>query len=171
HAARNEGENAIYKALYIIDWFKNFKFEKVSPLLGEVKMTVTDIRSGNTAHNVVPALCNFVVDVRVTEQYTHDEVLAIICMHVDCEVRARSKRLKSSGINFSHPIVQAGMQLGKKTFGSQTLSDQALIPLPCLKCGPGNSAQSHTADEFIAVQDLYDGIAFYKALIESLVQE
>jgi acetylornithine deacetylase len=165
HAAREEGENAIYKAIDIISWFKYHTFEKMSPLLGEVKMTVTAIRTENTAHNVVPGECSFVVDVRLTEMYTHDEVLDIIASHVDCRVTPRSKRLKASSIDPSHPVVQAGLQLGKKTFGSPTLSDQALIPLPCLKCGPGSSVQSHSADEFILVQDVYDGVEMYVNLI------
>ena len=168
HAAKDEGGNAIYKAIDIISWFKYHAFEKVSPLLGEMKMTVTSIRTSNTAHNVVPADCSFVVDVRLTEMYTHDEVLDIINQHVDCEVTPRSKRLKSSCIDPLHPIVQAGLKLGKKTFGSPTLSDQALIPFPCLKCGPGNSVQSHSADEFILVQDVLDGVMLYINLIEKV---
>lgn len=168
HAARDEGDNAIYKTVDILTWFKDFKFEKVSPLLGEVKMTVTSIRTENKAHNIVPAECSFVVDVRLTEMYTHDEVLAIIQGHVDCTVSPRSKRLKSSSIHPLHPVVQAGLKLGKKTFGSPTLSDQALIPLPCLKCGPGSSVQSHSADEFIFVDDVYKGVALYINLIGTI---
>ena len=170
HAARSEGDNAIYKAVDIISWFKYHTFEKVSPLLGEMKLTVTSIRSENTAHNVVPAACNFVVDVRLTEMYTHDEILDIIHQHVDCDVTPRSKRLKSSSIDLMHPIVLAGLKLGKSTFGSPTLSDQALIPLPCLKCGPGSSVQSHSADEFILVEDVYNGVELYVDLIDSVCE-
>lgn len=169
HAAREEGDNAIYKAMKAIGWLKNYRFEKVSDLLGEVKMTVTSIQAENKAHNVVPAICSFVVDIRVTEMYTHEEIIETIKQHIEAEIKPRSTRLLSSSINIDHPIVKAGIESGKKIYGSPTLSDQALIPLPSLKCGPGNSAQSHTADEFVAIADIEEGIGFYVKLLESLI--
>jgi acetylornithine deacetylase len=169
HAAREEGDNAIYKAMKAIDWLKNYRFEKVSDLLGEVKMTVTSVQTENKTHNVVPATCSFVVDIRVTEMYKHEEILETIKKNIEAEIKPRSTRLLSSFIDINHPIVKAGIESGKKTYGSPTLSDQALIPLPSLKCGPGNSAQSHTADEFIAIADIEEGIGFYVKLLESLI--
>lgn len=169
HAAREEGDNAIYKAIKAIDWLKDYHFEKVSDLLGEVKMTVTSVQTENRAHNVVPATCSFVVDVRVTEMYTHEEIIETISRHIDAEIKPRSTRLLSSSINIDHPVVKAGIEFGKKTYGSPTLSDQALIPLPSLKCGPGNSAQSHSADEFVAIEDIEEGIGFYVKLLELLI--
>lgn len=168
HAAREEGENAIYKTIEAINWFKNYSFNKISPLLGEVKMNATSINTENKAHNIVPAQCSFVVDIRVTDQYTHEEILQTIKEHVSCEINPRSTRLRSSSISEDHPIVQAGLLLGKKLYGSPTLSDQALIPIPSLKCGPGNSAQSHTADEFILLDDIKHGINFYVKMIGKL---
>lgn len=169
HAAREEGENAIYKALADIDWFRAYRFPKVSESLGPVKMSVTVINTENKAHNVVPAQCTFVVDVRVTDAYTHEDVLAIIVQHVSCEVRARSMRLRSSYIDRNHPLVQAGIQLGKTTYGSPTTSDQAVIPVPSLKCGPGDSARSHTADEFIFTDEIRQGIDTYIGLLEGVI--
>lgn len=168
HAARDEGENAIYKAIQAIDWFKNYRFEKVSPLLGEVKMTVSSIHTQNKTHNIIPAACSFVVDIRITELYTHEAIIKIIKDHIDVQVTPRSTRLRSSSIDIVHPVVQAGIALGKQTYGSPTLSDKALIPLPSLKCGPGNSAQSHSADEFVAIKDIEEGIEFYVELIKRL---
>jgi acetylornithine deacetylase len=169
HAAREEGDNAIYKAMKAIDWVKNYHFEKVSELLGEVKMTVTSIQTENKAHNVVPATCSFVVDLRITELYTHEEIISVIKENVEADIKPRSIRLLSSSINPDHPIVKAGIELGRKTYGSPTLSDQALIPLPSLKCGPGNSAQSHSADEFIAIADIEDGVGLYINLLQLLI--
>lgn len=169
HAAREEGENAIYKALADINWFRTYRFAKVSESLGPVKMSVTVINTENKAHNVVPAQCTFVVDVRVTDAYTHEEVLAIIQQHVSCEVKARSLRLRSSWIDRNHPLVQAGILLGKTTYGSPTTSDQAVIPVPSLKCGPGDSARSHTADEFIFVDEIRQGIDTYIGLLDGVI--
>lgn len=169
HAAREEGDNAIYKALADINWFKTFCFPKLSPVLGPVKMSVTVINTENKAHNVVPAECNFVVDIRVTEMYTHEEILQTIKQHVSCEVKPRSIRLRSSGISVDHPVVQAGIQLGKNTFGSPTTSDKALIPVPSLKCGPGHSARSHTADEFIYLDEIKQGIETYIGLLKQVI--
>ena len=168
HAARNEGENAIYNALKDIAWFRDYQFTKVSPTLGPIKTTVTIIHAGSQ-HNVVPNECRFTVDVRVTDAYTNEEVLKIIRQFVDCEVIPRSTRLKPSSIPIDHPIVQAGMALGRKTYGSPTTSDQALLNIPSLKCGPGDSARSHTADEFIYVDEIEEGIKLYVKMISEII--
>ena len=168
HAAREEGENAIYNALPDINWFRTFQFPEVSEYLGPVKMSVTIIQAG-TQHNVVPDRCNFTVDVRVTDSYTNEEVLGIIKQHVKSEVQPRSVRLRSSSINKDSKVVQAGLALGRKTYGSPTTSDQALIPVPSLKMGPGDSARSHTADEYIYLQELKEGINFYISLLSKVL--
>lgn len=166
HAARNEGDNAIYKALPAIQWFQTYQYPKLSPLLGPVKQTVTIIGAGSQ-HNVVPDTCTFTADVRVTEQYTLEEVLGIVRDALPgVEVTPRSVRLRSSGIAPAHPLVQAGLALGHTTYGSPTLSDQALMPVPSLKCGPGHSERSHTADEFIYLHEIDEGIAGYVAMLE-----
>lgn len=167
HAARDEGENALTKAMPDLQWFQTYQYPKVSPLLGPIKQSVTIIQAG-TQHNVVPDTCTFTVDVRVTEQYTLDEVLDIVRANVQAEVMPRSVRLRPSGIAVDHPLVQAGLALGRTTYGSPTLSDQALLPMPSLKCGPGQSERSHTADEFIYLHELEEGIAGYVALLEGL---
>ncbi|RAI99354.1 acetylornithine deacetylase [Chitinophaga skermanii] len=165
HAAREEGENALYKALPDIEWFRTYKFPKVSETLGPVKMSVTVIQTSNKAHNVVPADCTFVVDVRVPDQYSLEEVLEIIKENVQCDVQPRSLRMRSSSIPVEHPLVQAGISLGKELYGSPTTSDQALIPVTSVKIGPGDSARSHTADEFIYVDEIKQGIDTYIKLI------
>lgn len=168
HAARDEGDNAIYRAISDIQWFKDYAFEKTSATLGPIKMSVTMIQSGSQ-HNVVPASCSFVVDVRTTDAYTNEETLAIIKSHVSSDVSARSTRLKSSSIPEEHPIVQAGITLGRKLYGSPTMSDQALIPVPSLKLGPGDSARSHMADEFIYIDEIREGIDLYIAMLQKIV--
>ena len=165
HAAREEGENALYKALPDIEWFRNYRFEKQSDLLGPVKMSVTVIETENRAHNVVPPVCNFVVDVRVNECYTFEEVLAVIEKHVQGKVQPRSLRMRSSSIPLEHPLVKAGLALQRTPYGSPTTSDKALMPFPTLKMGPGDSARSHSADEFIYVHELEEGIRLYKELL------
>lgn len=165
HAAREEGENALYKALPDIEWFKNYRFEKQSDLLGPVKMSVTVIETENKAHNVVPPVCHFVVDVRVNECYTFEEVLLIIRQHVQGTVQPRSLRMRSSSIPLDHPLIKAGLALGRSPYGSPTTSDKALMPFPTLKMGPGDSARSHSADEFIYVHELEEGIRLYKELL------
>lgn len=168
HAAREEGENAIYKAMKDIEWFRTYEFAKKSALFGPIKMSVTIIEAGSQ-HNVVPAVCNFTVDVRVTDAYRNEEVLKIIRQHVNCDVIPRSIRLKSSSISVNHPIVVAGLALGRKTYGSPTTSDQALLDIPSLKIGPGDSARSHMADEFIYVNEIEEGINLYIELIRKIV--
>ena len=170
HAAREEGDNAIYRALKDIEWFKNYSFEKVSPLLGPVKMSVTVIETENKAHNVVPAQCRFTVDTRINELYSFEEVLHTIRENVQSEVQPRSTRLRSSAIALDHPIVQAGLALGRSYYGSPTTSDKALMPFPALKMGPGDSARSHTADEFIYIDEINRGIELYVQLLKQVLQ-
>ena len=165
HAARDEGENAIYKALEDIEWFRNYKWEKISPLLGPVKMTVTIVNAG-TQHNVVPDTCTFTVDVRSNECYTNRELFDEIGKNVKSEVKARSFRLGSSSIDVNHPLVQKIIGLGGKPFGSPTLSDQALMPFPSLKLGPGDSKRSHSADEFVDFCEIQHAIETYLALLK-----
>lgn len=168
HAAHGIGDNAIYKAIEDIQWFQNFEFPKHSEMLGKVKMTVTQINAGNQ-HNVIPATCNFVVDVRVTDAYSNQEVLEIVQSNVKSEVKARSLRLNSSSIPQDHPIVKAGIKLGRKTYGSPTLSDQAILSGPSLKLGPGDSFRSHTADEFIYVNEVEEGIELYIKILKEIL--
>jgi acetylornithine deacetylase len=168
HAARDEGENAIYKALADIEWFRSYRFPKVSSLLGQCKMSVTMINAG-TQHNVVPSRCDFTVDVRVNEMYSLEEVLSIVQGSVQCRVKSRSLRLRSTHIDEQHPLVQAGLNLGKTIFGSATLSDKALMPFPALKMGPGDSARSHSADEYIHLDEIRDGIRTYVDLLGKLI--
>ena len=160
HAARNEGDNAIYHAIKDINWFQEYKWEKKSELLGPVKMSVTIINAG-TQHNVIPDKCTFTVDVRTNELYSNEELYNQICQHVQSDVQARSFRLNSSRIDPSHPLVQKIISLGGKPFGSPTLSDQALMPFPSLKMGPGQSSRSHTADEYIELKEIEEAIEFY----------
>ncbi len=166
HAAREEGENAIYKALADIEWFRTYRFPNLSQTLGEVKMTVTVIHAGQQ-HNVVPAECSFTVDVRVTDVYSLEEVLETVRKNVSSEVTARSMRLRSSGLDSNHPLAKAADRLGIHKYGSPTTSDQALIPVPSVKIGPGDSARSHMADEFIFVEEVEKGIELYIRLIET----
>jgi acetylornithine deacetylase len=169
HAARKEGDNAIYKALKDIEWFRSYRFPKESDLFGPISMTVTIIEAGSQ-HNVVPASCKFTVDIRVTDAYKNEELLETIKQHVECTVNPRSTRLKPSSIALDHPIVQAGLALGRETYGSPTTSDQALLDIPSLKMGPGDSARSHMADEFIYVREINEGIALYIKLLEKIVK-
>lgn len=169
HAARNEGENAIGKAIKDIEWFHTYQFDKVSPLLGPNKMSVTVIETENKAHNVVPAICKYVVDVRVNELYTFDEVIAVIEQHVQSEIKPRSTRLKSTSIATDHPIIQAGLAMGKTMYGSPTTSDKALMPFPALKMGPGDSARSHSADEFIYLEEIEKGIKDYIEILKRIM--
>ena len=168
HAAREEGENAIYNALADIEWFRTFRFSKESEVFGPIKMSVTIINAGSQ-HNVVPASCVFTVDVRVTDAYRNEEVLEIIRQHVKCDVQPRSIRLKPSSIDKEHPIVQAGIALGRTTYGSPTTSDQSLLDIQSIKVGPGDSARSHTADEFVYVDEIREGIELYVKMLERLV--
>lgn len=167
HAAREEGVNALYIALEDIQQIRQLELEKVSPLLGKTKMSVTQIEAGKQ-HNVVPDSCRFVIDVRTNECYRNEEVFEILQGKVKSELKARSFRLNSSGIPLEHPLVQSGLKLGLPYFGSPTLSDQALMPFPSLKIGPGDSARSHTADEYIRLSEIRAGIDLYVQLIEGI---
>ena len=164
HAARDEGENALYQALDDIDWLRQYQFPKVSPLLGPVKMTVTQITAG-TQHNVVPDRCQFVVDVRTNELYQNQEVIDVIQANVQSEIIPRSTHLKSSRISENHPLVRKAVIMGKSVYGSPTLSDQAMLPFETLKMGPGESARSHTPNEFILVSEIRAGIRDYIELL------
>ncbi len=167
HAARNEGVNAIYNAIEDIQWFKSHSFDRVSDFLGAVKMSVTQINAG-TQHNVVPDRCTFVVDVRPNGMYTNPELLEMIKSSVSCEVKERSTRIGSSHLPMDHPAVVRGLSLGLEPFGSPTTSNQALCHFPTLKIGPGDSARSHSADEYIRLDEIADGIETYVALLDGL---
>lgn len=168
HAARNEGINAIYEALGVVDDLRNLQFEKISPMLGPIKISVTQIKAG-TQHNVVPDECEIVVDVRSTDAYSNVETLDIIRKTVPkCELIPRSTRLNPSHISSSHPIVKRLELLGAKSFGSPTLSDQALMPWQSLKVGPGSSSRSHTADEFIYLDEIRNAIETYIKILDGI---
>ena len=168
HAAHENTENAIYNALEDIQWIKSYAFPKVSEVLGKVKMSVTQINAGSQ-HNVVPADCHFVMDVRVNEHYSNQEVFAIIDQHTKSRMEARSFRLNSSSIPLDHPIVQAGIALGRSTYGSPTLSDQANLSCPSLKLGPGDSTRSHQANEYIYLSEIEEGVDIYIKLFKTIL--
>lgn len=167
HAARNEGENAIYKAMADMAWFRDYRFERVSPLLGAVKMSVTQVNAG-TQHNVVPDQCTFVVDIRSNELYSNEELFEFICRQIGSEAKARSFRLNSSRIADTHPLVLRLVERGRTPFGSPTLSDQALMRFPSLKMGPGDSARSHTANEYILIEEIAEAISLYQDILDGV---
>ena len=167
HAAREEGENAIYKAIADIEKIRNYRFEKASAIMGAVKMSVTVINAGSQ-HNVVPDTCSFVVDVRTNEHYSNERTCQIISELIESDVVPRSFRLNSSGIPVHHPIVQRGISLGLRYYGSPTTSDQAVIPYPSIKIGPGDSARSHTPDEYILISEMEEGCRIYIDLLTDL---
>lgn len=167
HAARDEGVNALYRAMDDIAWFRSYQFEKVSDYLGPVKMTVTGIQAG-TQHNVIPDTCTFMVDVRPNGMYANSEIVDIIRRHVACDVVPRSLRHNSSHTPASHPVVKRGTALGLSAFGSPTTSNQTLLSFTTLKIGPGDSARSHTADEFIRLSEIEQGIDIYVRLLDGL---
>ncbi len=169
HAARNEGENALYKAVKDIQWIQSYQFSKVSDLLGPVKMSVTVIETDNKAHNVVPAQCKFVIDCRINELYTFEEILDVIKANIQSELQPRSTRLRSTAISLDHPLIKAGTKLGRTYYGSPTTSDKALMPFQTLKMGPGDSARSHTADEFIYPDEIKNGIDLYIQLLNQIL--
>ncbi len=168
HAAHGLGDNAIYKAMETMNWFKTYQFPKESDTLGKVKMTVTQVNAGSQ-HNVIPAVCHFVVDIRVTDAYSNQEVLDIVKENVDVEVKERSLRLNSSSIPVTHEIVKSGISLGRSTYGSPTLSDQSVLTCPSLKLGPGDSLRSHTADEFIYINEIEKGIDLYIKILKEIL--
>ncbi|MEO8823018.1 MAG: M20 family metallo-hydrolase [Ginsengibacter sp.] len=167
HAARNEGVNALYIALKDIGWLSTYQFPKVSPLLGPVHIAVTSINTENKTHNIVPSECNFLVDVRVNELYSFEEIISVIKENIKSEIHPRSIRLRSSYIKEDHLLVKAGIQLGIVTYGSPTCSDMALMDFPSLKIGPGDSARSHSADEFIYLNEIREGIKTYIGLLKN----
>lgn len=165
HAARDEGVNAIYAAIDDLVWLRDYRFERVSPLLGPVKTSVTVINAG-TQHNVVPDECRFVIDVRTNELYTNEEVFGVIRDNLHSEVKARSFRLNSSSIPTDHPLVRRMLDMGMRPFGSPTLSDQALMPFPSVKLGPGQSSRSHSADEYIEIREIEDAVNRYLEILD-----
>ena len=167
HAARQEGVNAIYKAMEDIEWFRSYTFPRISPMLGPVKMSVTGIEAG-TQHNVIPAECRFVVDVRVNECYQNEELLALVREQVHSEVTPRSTHLSSSFISLDHPAVKRLKTLGRVPFASPTMSNQAVMPFTTLKLGPGDSARSHTADEYIQLSEIEQAMEIYYDLLNGL---
>lgn len=169
HAARNEGVNALYMAIDDINWIRDCRFDKVSPLLGESRMTVTIIGTENQQHNVVPPQCKFVIDVRVNELYAFDEILEALKENLKSQFKPRTTRMKSTSIPMDHPLIKAGIALGRGYYGSPTTSDKALMPFPALKMGPGDSARSHTADEFVYVDEIKEGIELYIKLLNAIL--
>lgn len=167
HAARNEGDNAIYHAIKDIQWISEFQFPKQTDLLGPVKNTVTIVNAG-TQHNVIPDLCTFTIDVRSNECYTNEEIFEYFQQHTQSELKARSFRLSSSRIDTDHPFVKRCIEKGMKPFGSPTLSDQALMRFPSLKLGPGESSRSHTANEYIRISEIKNAISLYIELLSGL---
>lgn len=168
HAARNEGENAIYKAMCDIEKLRNFRFEHSSEQLGDIKITITQISAG-TQHNIVPDECRFVVDVRTTDAYTNEEVVEILQRVVECDAKPRSTRVRASAIALDHPLVKAAKAIGRQTFISPTTSDRAIMQgLPALKMGIGSSSRSHTADEFVLVSEIEEGVILYDKLLAEL---
>ncbi|SFB93332.1 acetylornithine deacetylase [Flexibacter flexilis DSM 6793] len=168
HAAHENNNNALYKALADIEWFRTYHFPEKSEILGDVKMTVTIIKAGSQ-HNVISDKCEFTVDIRTNDKYRNADVLAVVKQHVSSEVTARSLRLNSSAISPEHPFVKAGLALGRKIYGSPTTSDQALMNFPTVKLGPGNSLRSHSSDEFIFVDEIREGIEIYCKLLSSIL--
>ena len=169
HAARNEGENALYKAIKDIEWIRQHQFTKVSDLLGAVKLTVTSFQTDNKQHNVVPPHAKFLIDVRVNELYSFEEILEELQNNISAKITPRSTRLRSTAISIEHPLIQAGIKLGRTYYGSPTTSDKALMNFPTLKMGPGDSARSHTADEFIYLEEIQKGINLYIQLLNEIV--
>ncbi|SHJ28973.1 acetylornithine deacetylase [Arenibacter nanhaiticus] len=170
HAAHPNNNNAIYNTIEVLQWFKDYRFPKVSEVLGEVKLTVTQI-NGGSQHNVVPAHIDLVIDVRVNDCYTNKEIADILTKEAPCEVKPRSLRLNSSSIDKAHPLVLSGINLGRTTYGSPTLSDQATLTCQSLKLGPGDSTRSHSANEFIYVEEIKEGVALYIKILEGFLQK
>jgi acetylornithine deacetylase len=169
HAAHPNNNNSIYKTIEVLQWFKDYKFEKTSEALGDVKMTVTQINAGSQ-HNVVPAHVNLVVDVRVNDAYSNQEIATILQEKAPCtKITPRSLRLNSSSISIDHDLVKAGIVIGRETYGSPTLSDQAALTCQSVKLGPGDSTRSHSADEFIYVSEIEEGISIYIEILNRVI--
>lgn len=169
HAAHPNNDNSIYNTIKVLEWFKNYTFNKVSDVLGKVKLTVTQINAGKQ-HNVVPAKVDLVIDVRVNDKYTNKEVAEMLQKEAPCKITPRGLKLNSSAIDISHPLVQSGIALGRETYGSPTLSDQAALTCQSLKLGPGDSTRSHSADEFIYVNEIEEGIDLYIKILNGFLQ-
>lgn len=169
HSAHPNSDNVLYKAIPVMQWIRDFKFEKTSETLGEVKMTLTQINAGQQ-HNAVPARLSMVVDVRVNDCYSNQEIVKIITDHLpNVSVTPRSTHLNSSSISMLHPLVLAGISLDRKTYGSPTLSDQSVLSCPSLKLGPGDSTRSHTADEYIYIKEIEEGIGLYIQILNKIL--
>jgi len=169
HAAHPNKNNAIYNTIDVLNWFKDFQFERKSPVLGNVKMTVTQINAGQQ-HNAVPSEVDLVIDVRVNDKYSNEEIAKILKKKSPCDsIEARSLRLNSSSIPLNHELIKAGIELGRETYGSPTLSDQATLSCPSLKLGPGDSTRSHTADEFIYLEEIEEGVKIYIGLLKRVL--
>ena len=169
HAAHPNDDNPIYKIGDVLKWFENFHFKKQSEVLGAVKMTVTQIKAGKQ-HNAVPSEVELVIDVRVNDQYTNQEIADVLILSSPCSsIQPRSLRLNSSSIPLNHELVKAGIALGRKTYGSPTLSDQAVLTCPSLKLGPGDSTRSHSADEYIFIEEIEEGIQIYIDLLNKVI--
>ncbi len=169
HAAHPNENNCIYNTIEVLQWFKDFKFEKTSEVLGDVKLTVTQIKAGKQ-HNAVPAEVDLVIDVRVNDKYSNREIVEILQKKSPCSsIIPRSLRLNSSSIPANHELVKAGIAIGRSTYGSPTLSDQAVLTCPSLKLGPGDSTRSHSADEFIYINEIEEGIKIYIELLNKVV--
>ena len=167
HAARDEGENALYKAIEDIHALRNFRFESCSELLGDIRMTATMIEAG-TQHNVIPDECRWVVDIRTTDVYTNEQVVEILSEEFKSEIKPRSTRVRASALDKNHPLSIVAQQIGRELYISPTTSDMALMPFPSIKMGIGDSTRSHTADEYVLLSDLEEGIKIYREYIEKL---
>nr|WP_315188515.1 M20 family metallo-hydrolase [uncultured Flavobacterium sp.] len=170
HAAHNNPDNPIYNAIPVIEWFKNFQFERISEVLGPVKMTVTQVSAGKQ-HNVVPAECHLVIDIRVNDCYNNKEILETVRQHLTAEINPRSMHLNASSIPVSHGLVQAGITLGRTTYGSPTLSDQSVLSCKSLKLGPGETLRSHSANEFIFINEIEEGIQLYIKILTDFFKQ
>ena len=170
HAAHPNDRNPIYKCIEVLDWFQNYEFDRESKTLGKVKTTITQIQAGSQ-HNVVPAQVELVIDVRVNDKYTNAEIAEIFEKEAPCSLKPRTLRHGASSIDADHALVRAGKQLGRSTYGSPTLSDQAVLSCPSLKLGPGDSTRSHTADEFIHIQEIHDGLAIYIDMLDQFLRQ
>lgn len=168
HAAHPNEDNPILKLPKVIQWLKDFSFEKVSEVLGPVKLTVTQVNAGKQ-HNVVPAMVDLVIDVRVNDCYSNAAIAALLQENAPLKLKPRSLNLNSSSIPLNHPLVEAGIELGRSTYGSPTLSDQAKLSCPSLKLGPGDSTRSHTANEYIYVAEIEKGIQLYIDLLNKIL--
>lgn len=169
HAAHPNDNNAIYNTIKVLEWFKNYSFDRTSEALGDVKLTVTQINAGSQ-HNVVPSQVDLVIDVRVNDKYTNKEIAELLRSEAPCELKERGLKLNSSRIDKDHPLVKSGIALGRETYGSPTLSDQAALSCQSLKLGPGDSTRSHSADEYIYVHEIEEGIDLYIKILEGFLK-